>query len=296
MVSATHHLARLWQISSTDGKPAPSRQELHPAAPTSGHGSQPTAYEPSPTTNAPANNRRLCPADGSDTTAPRPRCLRSAPELTAASGGRRAHRGAGACRKGLLQRGQRTKEGKGRATARPRPVTCAAPAGGAGNVPAPETDAVRDAGGGRSHDERSPAPPPPPASSRRRRRAAPPSASRRGGGRADCDVLAAGAAGPRGWHGGAARVSPGGEAAAPRGRREAHPLLRCPSALPQVCALMVSSGGGRSPVLELRVWVAALRHSAALSRHLFEVQHADGKPWRSLSLSYKAAKSSHLTV
>lgn len=102
--------------------------------------------------------------------------------------------------------------------------------------------------------------------------------------------------GPRGWHGGAARVSPGGEAAAPRGRREAHPLLRCPSALPQVCALMVSSGGGRSPVLELRVWVAALRHSAALSRHLFEVQHADGKPWRSLSLSYKAAKSSHLTV
>lgn len=150
--------------------------------------------------------------------------------------------------------------------------------------------------GGRSHDERSPAPPPPPASSRRRRRAAPPPASRRGGGRADCDVLAAGAAGPRGWHGGAARVSPGGEAAAPRGRREAHPLLRCPSALPQVCALMVSSGGGRSPVLELRVWVAALRHSAALSRHLFEVQHADGKPWRSLSLSYKAAKSSHLTV
>lgn len=148
MVSATHHLARLWQISSTDGKPAPSRQELHPAAPTSGHGSQPTAYEPSPTTNAPANNRRLCPADGSDTTAPRPRCLRSAPELTAASGGRRAHRGAGACRKGLLHRGQRTKEGKGRATARPRPVTCAAPAGGAGNVPAPETDAVRDAGGG----------------------------------------------------------------------------------------------------------------------------------------------------
>lgn len=148
MVSATHHLARLWQISSTDGKPAPSRQELHPAAPTSGHGSQPTAYEPSPTTNAPANNRRLCPADGSDTTAPRPRCLRSAPELTAASGGRRAHRGAGACRKGPLHRGQRTKEGKGRATARPRPVTCAAPAGGAGNVPAPETDAVRDAGGG----------------------------------------------------------------------------------------------------------------------------------------------------
>lgn len=195
MVSATHHLARLWQISSTDGKPAPSRQELHPAAPTSGHGAQPTAYEPSPATNAPANNRRLCPADGSDTTAPRPRCLRSAPELTAASGGRRAHRGAGACRKGLLQRGQRTKEGKGRATARPRPVTCAAPAGGAGNVPAPETDAVRDAGGGRSHDERSPAPPPPPASSRRRRRAAPPPASRRGGGRADCDVLAAGAAG-----------------------------------------------------------------------------------------------------
>lgn len=92
--------------------------------------------------NAPANNRRRCPAEGSDTTAARPRRLHSAPELTAASGKGRAHRGAGARRKRPLHRGQRAKEGKGRAAAavRPRPVTCAAPAGN-------KRDARRGGGG-----------------------------------------------------------------------------------------------------------------------------------------------------